>query len=141
MVKYACNAFHAAKITFANEVGRAGKSFGIDSQAVMALLCKDTKLNISPYYMKPGNPFGGSCLPKDVRALTHQARQSGLNLPMLESLLPSNERHLQSLLSLIADSGQSDVVILGLSFKPNTDDLRESSMVEIAQTQIGRAHV
>ena len=138
MVKYACNAFHAMKITFANEMGRIGKPLEIDSRAVMDLLCQDTKLNLSSYYLKPGNPFGGSCLPKDVRALTTHGRTHGLNLPMLESLLPSNERHLQSLLGLIIDSGQSEVVILGLSFKSETDDLRESAMVEVAQTLLGR---
>jgi len=140
MVKYACNAFHATKIAFANEIGRAGKALEIDAQAVMALLCQDTKLNLSPYYLRPGNPFGGSCLPKDVRALTHCARQLGVNLPVIENLLPSNERHLQSLLQLIAESGQREVVILGLSFKPNTDDLRESAMVEVAQTLLGRGY-
>lgn len=140
MVKYACNAFHAAKITFANEIGRVGKQMQIDARAVMELLCRDTKLNLSPYYLKPGNPFGGSCLPKDVRALTNHGRSNGLNLPMLESLLASNERHLQSLLALIAESGQNEIVILGLSFKSNTDDLRESAMVEVAQLLLGRGH-
>jgi GDP-mannose 6-dehydrogenase len=140
MIKYACNAFHATKITFANEIGRVGKQFGIDSRAVMSLLCQDTKLNLSPYYMRPGNPFGGSCLPKDVRALTNCARQMGVNLPLLENLLPSNDRHLLSLLQLIIDSRQREVVILGLSFKANTDDLRESPMVEVAQTVLGRGY-
>src|ERR1051325_178824 len=140
MLKYACNAFHAAKIVFANEVGRVGKELQVDAQTVMALLCRDTKLNLSPYYLKPGNPFGGSCLPKDVRALTHHARQHGLNLPLLESLLLSNERHLQALLSFISQSEQSEVVILGLSFKANTDDLRESAMVEAAQIILGRGY-
>lgn len=139
-IKYACNAFHAAKITFANEIGRIGKALGVDSRTVMDLLCRDTRLNLSPYYLKPGNPFGGSCLPKDVRALTNHTRIHGLNVPMLESLLSSNERHLQSLLGLIEASGQREVVILGLSFKSNTDDLRESSMVEIAQTLLGRGY-
>jgi GDP-mannose 6-dehydrogenase len=138
MVKYSCNAFHATKITFANEIGRVGRQMGIDARAVMDLLCQDTKLNLSPYYMKPGNPFGGSCLPKDVRALTNHARVNGLSLPMLESLLPSNERHLQNLLGFITESGQSEVCLLGLSFKANTDDLRESAMVEVAQTLLGR---
>jgi len=138
MVKYACNAFHAAKITFANEMGRVGKQVQVDSRLVMELLCQDTKLNLSPYYMKPGNPFGGSCLPKDVRALTGLARQQGLHLPMVENLLPSNERHLQSLLAIIAETGLTEVVILGLSFKSHTDDLRESAMVEVAQTLLGR---
>jgi GDP-mannose 6-dehydrogenase len=138
MVKYACNAFHATKIAFANEMGRVGKQMGIDSRAVMELLCQDTKLNLSPYYMKPGNPFGGSCLPKDVRALINHARVNGLSLPMLENLLPSNERHLQSLLGLITESGHTEACLLGLSFKANTDDLRESAMVEVAQTLLGR---
>lgn len=138
MVKYACNAFHAAKVTFANEVGRLGRTLRVDSRKVMQLLCRDTRLNLSPYYLRPGNPFGGSCLPKDVRALASQARQLGLNLPLVESLIPSNERHLQSLLRLILESGQEEVVILGLSFKSNTDDLRESAMVEVAQALLGR---
>jgi GDP-mannose 6-dehydrogenase len=140
LVKYACNAFHAVKITFANEIGRVAKPLGIDARRVMALLCRDTRLNLSTYYLKPGNPFGGSCLPKDVRALLQESRQLGLNLPLLESLLPSNERHLQSLLSLIMESGQKEVVILGLSFKSDTDDLRGSAMVEVAQTLLGRGY-
>lgn len=140
MVKYACNAFHATKIVFANEMGRVGKELQIDSQVVMSLLCSDTKLNLSRYYLKPGNPFGGSCLPKDLRAVTHHSRQHGIHVPMLESLLLSNERHLQALLSLITQSNQSEIVILGLSFKPNTDDLRESAMVEVAQIILGRGY-
>ena len=140
MVKYACNAFHATKITFANEIGRLGKQLQIDSAAVMTLLCQDTKLNLSPYYLRPGNPFGGSCLPKDVRAINHRARQEGISLPLLENLLPSNEQHLRSLLQLIEKAGQNQVVILGLSFKSNTDDLRESAMVEVAQNLLGRGY-
>ena len=140
LVKYACNAFHAAKITFANEIGRVGKALDVDARAVMELLCQDTKLNLSPYYLKPGNPFGGSCLPKDVRALTNCARLAGLDLPMIESLLPSNERHLRTLLGVIEASGQREICILGLSFKANTDDLRESAMVEVAQTVLGRGY-
>lgn len=138
MVKYACNFFHATKIAFANEIGRVGKQMGINSRRVMELLCQDAKLNLSPVYLRPGNPFGGSCLPKDVRALAHHARLHGLNLPLLENLLSSNERHLQSLLGLIAESGQNEVVILGLAFKAQTDDLRESAMLEVAQTLLGR---
>lgn len=140
LVKYACNAFHAAKITFANEIGRLGKQLEIDASAVMALLCQDKKLNLSPYYMRPGNPFGGSCLPKDVRALTHFGRQAGIALPLIENLLQSNEQHLRNLLLLIERTGQHEAVILGLSFKQNTDDLRESSMVEVAQTLLGRGY-
>ena len=137
MVKYACNAFHATKITFANEMGRLGKQLGIDSRVVMELLCQDTRLNLSAYYLKPGNPFGGSCLPKDVRALTDHARGQGVTMPMLENLLPSNERHLQGLLGLIMESRKKEACILGLSFKPLTDDLRESAMVEVAQSLLG----
>jgi GDP-mannose 6-dehydrogenase len=140
MVKYACNAFHAAKVTFANEIGRMGKALGLDSRVLMDLLCRDTKLNLSPSYLKPGSPFGGSCLPKDVRALAHHARVRGVALPMLESLLASNERHLQALLSTISESGQQEVCILGLAFKRNTDDLRESPMVEVAQSLLGRGY-
>lgn len=140
MVKYSCNAFHAAKITFANEIGRIGRQLNVDSRAVMGMLCQDTRLNISSYYMRPGNPFGGSCLPKDVRALTNQARITGVNLPMMDSLLPSNEKHLASLLSLVEATGQREVVILGLSFKSNTDDLRESPMVDVAQYLLGHGY-
>jgi GDP-mannose 6-dehydrogenase len=140
MVKYASNAFHATKITFANEIGRLGKEAGVNSQRVMQLLCMDTRLNLSPYYMKPGNPFGGSCLPKDVRAVCHFGREQGLTLPLLENLLPSNHHHLQSLLELISDYNEQEIIILGLSFKPNTDDLRESSMVEVAQNLLGHGY-
>jgi len=140
MVKYASNAFHATKITFANEIGRIGKEVGIDAGTVMALLCADLKLNLSPYYLRPGNPFGGSCLPKDVRALNHFSRQHGVPLPLLENLLTSNEHHLRNLLQLIEHSEQNEVVILGLSFKSNTDDLRESTMVEVAQNLLGRGY-
>lgn len=140
MLKYVCNAFHATKVAFANEIGRLAKHLQLDSRRVMELMCRDTKLNLAPTYLRPGNPFGGSCLPKDVRALTHHARQLGAALPMLESLLPSNERHLQSLLGLITDSGQNEVVLLGLAFKPSTDDLRESAMVEVAQILLGRGY-
>ncbi|MFT6619965.1 MAG: GDP-mannose 6-dehydrogenase [Limisphaerales bacterium] len=140
MIKYACNAFHAAKITFANEIGRVGKQLEIDSKAVMHMLCQDTRLNISSYYMRPGNPFGGSCLPKDVRALTDKARTAGVHVPLLENLLNSNDRHLQSLLSIIEATGKREAVILGLSFKSNTDDLRESPMVDVAQYLVGHGY-
>jgi GDP-mannose 6-dehydrogenase len=140
MVKYACNAFHATKVAFANEIGRVAKHQRINSQAVMDLLCRDTRLNLSAYYLRPGNPFGGSCLPKDVRALAHLARQHGVSLPVIENLLASNQQHLQHLLNLIEDTGQEQVVILGLSFKPNTDDLRESAMVEVAQNVLGHGY-
>ena len=140
MVKYACNAFHATKVVFANEIGRLGKAMGVDARAVMALLCQDTTLNLSSAYLTPGNPFGGSCLPKDVRALTDYSRKRGLVLPLVEGLVPSNDRHLQSLMALIVASGQSEVVIVGLAFKLATDDLRESAMVEVARTLLGRGY-
>jgi GDP-mannose 6-dehydrogenase len=133
VVKHACNAFHATKVTFANEIGRWLKSLEIDAQTVMAILCQDTKLNLSPYYMKPGNAFGGSCLPKDVRAVCRQAHTRGLELPLLNSLLASNSIHLQELIRKIERMEKEQVVLLGLSFKPNTDDLRESPMVEVAE--------
>lgn len=140
MLKYACNAFHATKVAFANEIGRLAKEMSLDGQAVMAMLCQDTKLNLSPYYLKPGNPFGGACLTKDVRALADHGRSQGVSVPLLESLLPSNDRHMESLLGRILKSGQREVIILGLSFKPNTDDLRESPMVEVAQSLLGRGY-
>ncbi|HKQ39111.1 MAG TPA: nucleotide sugar dehydrogenase [Verrucomicrobiae bacterium] len=140
MIKYASNAFHATKVAFANEIGRVAKQNQIDAQAVMDLLCRDTRLNVSSYYLRPGNPFGGSCLPKDVRALAHFARQQGMSLPLVENLLTSNQQHLQHLLNIIAESGQEEVVILGLSFKLNTDDLRESAMVEVAQNVLGHRY-
>ena len=140
MVKYACNAFHATKVTFANEIGRIAKSLGVDSQSVMRLLCQDTRLNLSPYYLRPGNPFGGSCLPKDVRALLHEGRRGGVELPLMNSLLPSNEAHLAKLIDLAKHLAKGRVTLLGLSFKSDTDDLRESPMVEIAQHLIGRGY-
>jgi GDP-mannose 6-dehydrogenase len=138
LVKYACNAFHAAKVTFANEIGRLGKQAQIDSRAVMRLLCQDTRLNLSPYYLRPGNPFGGSCLPKDVRALRHYGREHGLSLPLVENLLQSNQEHLDHLLNLITKREPAEIIIIGLSFKTDTDDLRESAMVEVAQNLLSR---
>jgi len=140
MVKYACNAFHATKVAFANEIGRLGKRMQIDAQEVMKLLCQDTRLNLSPYYLRPGNPFGGSCLPKDVRALGHYGQQQGVDLPLLQSLLATNQQHFEHLLNLVLASGHSEIIILGLSFKSDTDDLRESAMVEVAQHLLARGH-
>ena len=140
LVKYGCNTFHALKLTFANEIGRLSKVLGLDALSVLRILCRDTKLNISSAYMRPGNPFGGSCLPKDVRALTDCARRNGVSIPMIENLIPSNSQHLASLLKMVEASGCREVAILGLSFKHNTDDLRESPMVEVAQTLLGRGY-
>ncbi|MCD8535853.1 MAG: nucleotide sugar dehydrogenase [Verrucomicrobia bacterium] len=133
LIKYGCNAFHALKIGFANEMGRMSKHLGIDGREVMNLICNDEVLNISRYYMRPGNPFGGSCLPKDVRALVYGARMAGESLPILENILDSNEVHFQSLVRLVEEVGEHQVSILGVSFKAHTDDLRESSMVKLAQ--------
>lgn len=133
LIKYGCNAFHALKIGFANEIGRMSKHLGIDGREVMNLICSDEVLNISRYYMRPGNPFGGSCLPKDVRALAYGARMAGESLPILENILDSNEVHFQSLVRLVEEVQENQISILGVSFKAHTDDLRESSMVKLAQ--------
>ncbi len=132
LLKYACNAFHALKVSFANEIGRIGKTMSLDSARVMSLLCRDTRLNISPYYLRPGTPFGGSCLPKDVSALSVFARNQETSVPVIDSLLPSNERHLQALLEIVENRGSRKVFLLGLAFKAQTDDLRGSAMLELA---------
>jgi GDP-mannose 6-dehydrogenase len=136
-MKMACNAFHALKITFANEVGRVSQSLGIDSHEVMRLVCADKRLNISAAYLKPGFAFGGSCLPKDLRALTMIARQNDLVLPMLSSLLASNRVHIDHAVDKILKLGRPKVGMLGLSFKTGTDDLRESPLVLVAKRLIG----
>jgi GDP-mannose 6-dehydrogenase len=137
LVKYACNAFHAVKVTFANEIGSLAKSMGADGHDVMRLVCQDRKLNISPAYMRPGFAFGGSCLPKDLRALNRFAEHEALRLPLLASALPSNEAHLKRALKVIRDSGHRRIGLVGLSFKAGTDDLRESPMVELVETLVG----
>jgi GDP-mannose 6-dehydrogenase len=136
-LKMACNAFHALKITFANEIGRVSQSLGIDSHEVMRLVCADKRLNISPSYLKPGFAFGGSCLPKDLRALTTIARQNDLVLPMLSSLLASNRVHIDHAVDKILRLGRPKVGMLGLSFKTGTDDLRESPLVLVAKRLLG----
>lgn len=132
MVKYVDNSWHAAKVCFANEVGKIAKSMHIDSHQVMDIFAQDTKLNISSYYMKPGFAFGGSCLPKDIRCLTHLARSGGVDVPLLNNLLSSNEAQLLHALKLIDASSPNRVGFLGLTFKPGTDDLRESPMLRLA---------
>jgi GDP-mannose 6-dehydrogenase len=138
MAKYTDNAFHALKIAFANEIGTACRVFGIDSHELIAIMCADTKLNISPAYLRPGFAFGGSCLPKDLRALLYATRREDLELPLLESVLPSNERHLTRVVDLVMRSGRRRVGLFGLSFKPETDDLRESALVELAERLLGK---
>jgi GDP-mannose 6-dehydrogenase len=137
MIKYACNAFHALKIGFANEVGTLASSLGVDPVEAMSVLCRDDKLNISPAYLKPGFAFGGSCLPKDLRALVYRAGRLDLDLPLLKSILPSNREHLErGIQSALAFSGR--IGIYGLAFKENTDDIRESPVVTLIEQLIGK---
>lgn len=138
MIKYACNAFHAIKISFANEVGSLSERLGIDAQEVMSTLCQDVKLNISPTYLKPGFAFGGSCLPKDLRALIYRVRVLDLKLPLLESALPSNEQHLKRAIDAVVDLPAQRIGVIGLAFKENTDDLRESPVVSLLEQLIGK---
>jgi GDP-mannose 6-dehydrogenase len=138
MIKYACNAFHAVKVGFANEIGSLAGSLGVDPQQVMATVCKDTKLNISAAYMKPGFAFGGSCLPKDLRALTYRASRLDMKLPMLESVLPSNEEHLKRSIRAIVEMPGKRIGFYGLAFKEETDDLRESPVISIIEYLLGK---
>jgi GDP-mannose 6-dehydrogenase len=138
MIKYCCNAFHALKIAFANEVGTLADRLGVVPEEVMGTLCQDVRLNISAAYLKPGFAFGGSCLPKDLRALTYRAMRMDLKLPLLESILPSNDRHLERAVGAVIDSPYRQIGIFGLAFKENTDDLRESPIISAIERWSGK---
>jgi GDP-mannose 6-dehydrogenase len=140
MIKYVDNSWHALKIGFANEIGNLCDAFGVNAEEVMNIFCQDKKLNISPAYLKPGFAFGGSCLPKDLRALSYQAKMHDLQLPILTSVLPSNEMQVARGVKLVIDSGNSRVGIFGFSFKAGTDDLRESPMIEVIERLIGKGY-
>ena len=138
MVKYASNTFHALKVAFANEIGAICHELKIDSQKVMDIFMQDTHLNISRAYLRPGFAFGGSCLPKDIRALLYAAKHRDVHTPLLSAILPSNDEHIQRAVNQVLLLGKRKVALLGLSFKPGTDDLRESPLVRLAETLIGK---
>ncbi|SDK54597.1 GDP-mannose 6-dehydrogenase [Pseudomonas indica] len=138
MIKYTCNVWHATKVTFANEIGNIAKAVGVDGREVMDVVCQDNKLNLSKYYMRPGFAFGGSCLPKDVRALSYRASSLDVEAPLIGSLMRSNSAQVQKAFDIISSYDKRKVALLGLSFKAGTDDLRESPLVELAEMLIGK---
>ena len=137
MVKYACNAFHGLKVSFANEIGTLCKAMDVDTEMVTQIFTSDAHLNISPAYLRPGFSFGGSCLPKDLRAITYRAKELDLRLPLLESIMPSNNEHIERTVEAILRTGKRKIGLLGLSFKAGTDDLRESSLVKLVKRLLG----
>ena len=140
ILKYTDNIWHALKVGFANEIGTVCNSLNIDSHQVMDVFCKDTKLNISPYYLKPGFAFGGSCLPKDLRAFLYESQSLNVNLPIISSVLPRNKSQIERVLNLVIEQNNKNIGVLGFCFKENTDDLRESPIVELIERLIGKGY-